>query len=147
MHFPLSLLLQTAPWVWLYVMAFRKKNLSLPSYTFGSPHLSDKPFGFRRRCVRARYAYWIRANGRWIDLVREMSRETKINRTWNRPRPLSRVFRFWRSLRGRWSTMITRKGRRTLVKEITLRVIPQGQMRHVVWKRFRTCFYITSSVI
>lgn len=144
MHFPLSfyfrLLLEFDYTSWLSVSSL----FSFLHLRFSS---SIRQTLWRRRCVRARYAYWIRANGRWIDLVREMSRETKINRTWNRPRPLSRVFRFWRSPRGRWSTMITRRDRRTLVKEITLRVVPQGQVRHVAWKRFRTCFHITSSAI
>jgi len=140
MHFPLSFLPQTA-------LEFDYTSWpsvsSLSSFLYLRFSSSIRQTLWRRRCVRARYAHWIRAYGRWIDLVREMSCETKINRTWNRPRPLSRVFRFWRSLRGRWSTVITRGHRRTPVKEITLRVTLQGQMRHVARKWFRTRFHIT----
>lgn len=95
MHFLLSSLPQT--FLSLIILRGLPFLLPLPLH-LRLPSSIRQPFGVGR-CVRARYAHWIRASGRSIDLVREMSRETKINRSWNRPRPLSRVFRFWRPLR------------------------------------------------
>lgn len=63
MHFPLSFLPQTAL-EFDYTSWPSVSSLSLPSYTFGSLHLSDKPFGVAGACAHdTRIEFARTANG------------------------------------------------------------------------------------